>query len=179
MYIYLHVYRYVYIYLYIYLYIDVYVAMHLYSPISFAVGVLAVFKGSAPRPRGFSKKNANTFVEKNRFFRLERRSSQEKRGSKKIPAFLSRNIRFLLRKRIFLEKKSVSGWLVCVFLEKKACLDGWFPKQFVRVTRAMAISSVWNSAVFVDKNSLLWSSRRISRELRGTAMEGHRFCRYK
>ena len=23
-------------------------------------------------------------------------------------------------------EKSVSGWLICVFLEKKTCLDGWF-----------------------------------------------------
>ena len=95
---------------------------------------------------------------------------------------------------------------------EKTCLDGRFPKQacpegvlaVLRVTRAVAPSSVWNSAVFVDKNNLFRSARRISRELRGTlwkaivfvdknslfglearisreirgtAMEGQRFCR--
>ena len=73
-------------------------------------------------------------------------------------------------------EKSVSGWLVCVFLEKKACLDG-FPHEILRVTRGLPPSSVWNSAVFVDENSLFGSAGRISRELRGTPMEGHRFCR--
>ena len=74
------------------------------SPISFAVGVLAVFKGSAPAPQGFAKKKASIFVENNRLFGFERRISQEKRGSKKMPAFLSRKIGLLLWKRVFLEK---------------------------------------------------------------------------
>ena len=90
-----------------------YIYLYIYSPISFAVGVLAVFKGSAPRFQEFAKKLPAFFVEKMRLLGFERRTSREKRWSKKIPAFLSRKISCLLWKR--------------VFLLKKVFLDGWFP----------------------------------------------------
>ena len=52
------------------------------------------------------------------------------------------------------QEKNVSGW------------------QVLGVTGAVPPSSVWNSAVFVDKNSLCRSARRISRELRGSPNAG-------
>ena len=63
-------------------------------------------------------------------------------GGLRLGAFLSTKIVFfdsqgvfcvfLEKKRVWMagvrisRKKSVSGWLICVFLEKKACLDGRF-----------------------------------------------------
>ena len=56
---------------------------------------------------------------------------------------------------------------------KQACPEGVLAD--LRVTRGMPPSSVWNSAVFVDKNSFFLSAGRISRELRGSPKAGRVF----
>ena len=104
---------------------------------------------------------ASVFVDKNRFFRSAARISRELRwGPKAGRVFVDENglFRFAVRILRVSREKSVSGWLLCVFLEKKACLDGriadfWRKKRAwmagLRIFREKSVSG-WQVCVFLE-----------------------------
>ena len=72
---------------------------------------------------------AIVFVDKTSLFRSAARISRELRGRPKAGrVFVDENSLFRFAGRILRisREKSVPGWQVCVFLEKKTCLDGRF-----------------------------------------------------